>query len=705
MNKNIVNKDTIFTKELVKITNQNISGCSNDYGSDTQDFANKTGDSRVNFKVADAIDINDAVNLKQLIEVKKLAFDFISNKEPTNAKQGDIWLDISEKSGCVIKVKVLTPTGSKWLSGLDILDKDLSDKIAKLEKKVIAVFNDSDGRYALKNGSIGNRFNVADAEDKTEAVNLKQLKEVKDLLNVKIDNVDKNKIDKKDTLDRQSILSLIEPLVTKDSLVGPFNIKGKIINADLLLLQDPDIGDIYYVTDENTWAVRLENEWFKDSALINNSKYFTKQQILDLVDVKANKTDLESINNDIEDLKNKIDDLNNNKHNINSRISIVTTEGGSVFTTPLRYEKDVLLDVNTDKKTLVDKEYVDNLFTGITPPVNKPNVPVVTPNSDDVYTKDEVDKILEKYALISNTITQESLDKTLSELFRNRNDFNWKGYKASLQEIVSVLKVEVGDVYGVISLNNPPDIYMFDGDKWISMSSKGTSNTYIGSAIQVINNPAITVSDDTSISIKMCVIPIPIGSELQVIGVYKEKKGKLLSIPFVTSINDNNQTANIYIDSDSIDRVVYTEGNNIPINNPTGDFFKLNEDNTVNGKTTFVGSVIVNTPTDLNEVANKEYVDDEVLKVKGLITASNFEVVEELDIILDNSDNINKGDKMYKIPLLPKTYITILDAYKENTLNNSLDKINIDTIIKDGNLVVYTSSSIKKLVYIKFGIK
>ncbi|EFS5416807.1 hypothetical protein HXS04_000207, partial [Campylobacter coli] len=538
---NIVNDDTVFTGRVIMAKETGDNGDPN-YGN----FANKTGDSRINFKVADGIDDQDAVSLKQLKAVKDLAFDFIGETEPTDVVEGDVWLDTSFKGRATVRVRKLTASGAVWVSSIDNISEDLKAEIQALEAKVDKIFASSDGKYALKEGSIDNTFNVAKAINPFNAVNLSQLNDVNSSLVNKIADVDNTKADKTDVYDRNTILSLIEALVPKDSIVGPFNIKGKLTNAELQVLPDPASGDIYYVTDENTWAVRLGNEWFKDRNLLNDGKYFTKQQIIALVEDKASKSDLQAVNQEIEQIKQQIgtiDEAEVNRLIQAAIVNMVKTDGGQTFTKAVKYDDRVTIDDSTDGKTLVHKEYVDKVVAGSGSGVSPSNT----------YTRQEIDVMLKNYALIDETVTDAELNNTLKNLFRNRNDLNWKGYKNSLPEIEAVLNPEVGDIYGIVSVTKTTPIYMYDGYKWMALSHEEFSK---GSTI-VIDNPSLENSDTPDKGKKMLKIPMPADSVVQVLGVYVNNadNSSLDEVPVDTIIKNDNLV--IYINADDISKIIY----------------------------------------------------------------------------------------------------------------------------------------------------
>lgn len=119
-----------------------------------------------------------------------------------------------------------------------------------------------------------------------------------------------------------------------------------------------------------------------------------------------------------------------------------------------------------------------------------------------------------------------------------------------------------------------------------------------------------------------------------------------------------------------------------------------NTDATIEANFDFTqGNIEVAEPTVDNHPVNLKYFNE---------NSSRFTPIVVEDPQLEDSDNTEKGIKMYKIPLEGKMGL-VLGAYKQNTSNNSIDLIYFDNIIKNDNLVIYTDSNrIKKIVYFTF---
>ncbi|ENT7195397.1 hypothetical protein ACE65T_001893, partial [Campylobacter jejuni] len=585
---NVVSQDTIFTGRVIMA--KDATGNDIDISGS---FANKTGDERINFKVANGIDLKDAVNLEQLNEVKDLAFDYVGDTEPTEAIEGDIWLDTSIKSNCIIKIKRLTPTGAQWqdcLGGLkadvNIVLEGFEATLKQYKDEIDKAFSNTDGKYALKYGDLTIPFKVADAVAEGEAVTLRQL------LQATLNKANVNTV-----YDRKTIDGLINGLIPKGSLIGPFNIKGKLTNNELQALPAPLNGDIYFVTDENIWAVRIEGEWLKEQ-LFNDNKYFTQQQILALLETKADNTKLNSTIREIEQIKQQIgtiDEAEVNRLIQAAIINMVTTDGGQTFTNPIKYDNSVTIDAGTDGKTLVHKEYVDSVIGS-----------GGTVNPYNVYTKQEVDNLLKQYARIDDTVNNEDLNNALKNLFRNRADLVWEGYKASLEEIEAIQNPEVGMVCAIISITKTTPVYMYDGFRWLALSieeySKGTTT--------VVDRPALEQSDMPDKGTKMYKIPIPRDGIIQVLGAYVEntKNQSLDAITFTTIIKDNKVI--FYTTADTISKLVYItdkgDNNLIDLRNVA----KLNMDNHYHNENKYdLPPIILGNATEDNHALNRVTAD------------------------------------------------------------------------------------------------
>ena len=585
---NVVSQDTIFTGRVIMA--KDATGKDIDISGS---FANKTGDERINFKVANGIDLKDAVNLEQLNEVKDLAFDYVGDTEPTDAIEGDIWLDTSIKSNCIIKIKRLTPTGAQWqdcLGGLktdvNIVLEGFEATLKQYKDEIDKAFSNTDGKYALKYGDLTIPFKVADAVAEGDAVTLRQL------LQATLNKANVNTV-----YDRKTIDGLINGLIPKGSLIGPFNIKGKLTNGELQALPVPLNGDIYFVTDENIWAVRIEGEWLKEQ-LFNDNKYFTQQQILALLETKADNTILNSTIREIEQIKQQIgtiDEAEVNRLIQAAIVNMVTTDGGQTFTNPIKYDNSVTIDAGTDGKTLVHKEYVDSVIGsgGIV-------------NSYNVYTKQEVDNLLKQYARIDDTVNNEDLNNALKNLFRNRADLVWEGYKASLEEIEAIQNPEVGMVCAIISITKTTPVYMYDGFRWLALSieeySKGTTT--------VVDRPALEESDMPDKGTKMYKIPIPRDGIIQVLGAYVENTNNqsLDAITFTTIIKDNKVI--FYTTANAISKLVYItdkgDNNLIDLRNVA----KLNMDNYYHNENTYdLPPIILGNATEDNHALNRVTAD------------------------------------------------------------------------------------------------
>ena len=585
---NVVSQDTIFTGRVIMA--KDATGKDIDISGS---FANKTGDERINFKVANGIDLKDAVNLEQLNEVKDLAFDYVGDTEPTDAIEGDIWLDTGIKSNCIIKIKRLTPTGAQWQDCLGGLKTDINIVLEGFEAtlkqykdEIDKAFSNTDGKYALKYGDLTIPFKVADAVAEGEAVTLRQLLQAT-LGKANVNNV----------YDRKTIDGLINGLIPKGSLIGPFNIKGKLTNGELQALPVPLNGDIYFVTDENIWAVRIEGEWLKEQ-LFNDNKYFTQQQILALLETKADNTTLNSTIQEIEQIKQQIGTIDEAEVNRLIQVAIVnmvTTDGGQTFTNPIKYDNSVTIDAGTDGKTLVHKEYVDSVIGS-----------GGTVNPYNVYTKQEVDNLLKQYARIDDTVNNEDLNNALKNLFRNRADLVWEGYKASLEEIEAIQNPEVGMVCAIISITKTTPVYMYDGFRWLALSieeySKGTTT--------VVDRPALEESDMPDKGTKMYKIPIPRDGIIQVLGAYVENTNNqsLDAITFTTIIKDNKVI--FYTTADAISKLVYItdkgDNNLIDLRNVA----KLNMDNHYHNENTYdLPPIILGNATEDNHALNRVTAD------------------------------------------------------------------------------------------------
>ena len=585
---NVVSQDTIFTGRVIMA--KDATGKDIDISGS---FANKTGDERINFKVANGIDLKDAVNLEQLNEVKDLAFDYVGDTEPTDAIEGDIWLDTSIKSNCIIKIKRLTPTGAQWqdcLGGLkadvNIVLEGFEATLKQYKDEIDKAFSNTDGKYALKYGDLTIPFKVADAVTEGEAVTLRQL------LQATLNKANVNTV-----YDRKTIDGLINGLIPKGSLIGPFNIKGKLTNNELQALPVPLNGDIYFVTDENIWAVRIEGEWLKEQ-LFNDNKYFTQQQILALLETKADNTTLNNTIREIEQIKQQIGTIDETEVNrlIQAAIvNMVTTDGGQTFTNPIKYDNSVTIDAGTDGKTLVHKEYVDSVIGS-----------GGTVNPYNVYTKQEVDNLLKQYARIDDTVNNEDLNNALKNLFRNRADLVWEGYKASLEEIEAIQNPEVGMVCAIISITKTTPVYMYDGFRWLALSieeySKGTTT--------VVDRPALEESDMPDKGTKMYKIPIPRDGIIQVLGAYVENTNNqsLDAITFTTIIKDNKVI--FYTTADAISKLVYItdkgDNNLIDLRNVA----KLNMDNHYHNENTYdLPPIILGNATEDNHALNRVTAD------------------------------------------------------------------------------------------------
>ncbi|HEF3610677.1 TPA: hypothetical protein R8I27_001740, partial [Campylobacter jejuni] len=581
---NVVSQDTIFTGRVIMA--KDATGKDIDISGS---FANKTGDERINFKVANGIDLKDAVNLEQLNEVKDLAFDYVGDTEPTDAIEGDIWLDTSIKSNCIIKIKRLTPTGAQWqdcLGGLkadvNIVLEGFEATLKQYKDEIDKAFSNTDGKYALKYGDLTIPFKVADAVAEGDAVTLRQL------LQATLNKANVNTV-----YDRKTIDGLINGLIPKGSLIGPFNIKGKLTNGELQALPVPLNGDIYFVTDENIWAVRIEGEWLKEQ-LFNDNKYFTQQQILALLETKADNTTLNSTIREIEQIKQQIgtiDEAEVNRLIQAAIVNMVTTDGGQTFTNPIKYDNSVTIDAGTDGKTLVHKEYVDSVIGSGS-----------TVNPYNVYTKQEVDNLLKQYARIDDTVNNEDLNNALKNLFRNRADLVWEGYKASLEEIEAIQNPEVGMVCAIISITKTTPVYMYDGFRWLALSieeySKGTTT--------VVDRPALEESDTPDKGTKMYKIPIPRDGIIQVLGAYVENTNNqsLDAITFTTIIKDNKVI--FYTTADAISKLVYItdkgDNNLIDLRNVA----KLNMDNHYHNENTYdLPPIILGNATEDNHALNR----------------------------------------------------------------------------------------------------
>ena len=585
---NVVSQDTIFTGRVIMA--KDATGNDIDISGS---FANKTGDERINFKVANGIDLKDAVNLEQLNEVKDLAFDYVGDTEPTDAIEGDIWLDTSIKSNCIIKIKRLTPTGAQWqdcLGGLkadvNIVLEGFEATLKQYKDEIDKAFSNTDGKYALKYGDLTIPFKVADAVAEGEAVTLRQL------LQATLNKANVNTV-----YDRKTIDGLINGLIPKGSLIGPFNIKGKLTNGELQALPVPLNGDIYFVTDENIWAVRIEGEWLKEQ-LFNDNKYFTQQQILALLETKADNTTLNSTIREIEQIKQQIgtiDEAEVNRLIQAAIVNMVTTDGGQTFTNPIKYDNSVTIDAGADGKTLVHKEYVDSVIGS-----------GGTVNPYNVYTKQEVDNLLKQYARIDDTVNNEDLNNALKNLFRNRADLVWEGYKASLEEIEAIQNPEVGMVCAIISITKTTPVYMYDGFRWLALSieeySKGTTT--------VVDRPALEESDMLDKGTKMYKIPIPRDGIIQVLGAYVENTNNqsLDAITFTTIIKDNKVI--FYTTADAISKLVYItdkgDNNLIDLRNVA----KLNMDNHYHNENTYdLPPIILGNATEDNHALNRVTAD------------------------------------------------------------------------------------------------
>lgn len=98
----------------------------------------------------------------------------------------------------------------------------------------------------------------------------------------------------------------------------------------------------------------------------------------------------------------------------------------------------------------------------------------------------------------------------------------------------------------------------------------------------------------------------------------------------------------------------------------------------------------------------------DALKNGGMSPLSPFnnkESIKEIDNpTLLTSDNTDKGNNMYKIAIPANSFIQLLGTYKNNVSDNSLESVRCDSIIKDDFLVIYTNSTLDKIVYIIKGV-
>ncbi|WJZ70135.1 receptor binding protein [Campylobacter phage F341] len=80
------------------------------------------------------------------------------------------------------------------------------------------------------------------------------------------------------------------------------------------------------------------------------------------------------------------------------------------------------------------------------------------------------------------------------------------------------------------------------------------------------------------------------------------------------------------------------------------------------------------------------------------IVDSNVKVIE--NPVLVDTDNADKGIKMYKIAVPADSVVQILGVFINNSSNGSFDSVPFDNIIKDNYVIVYTNSTtIRRIVY------
>ena len=673
---NVVSQDTIFTGRVIMA--KDATGNDIDISGS---FANKTGDERINFKVANGIDLKDAVNLEQLNEVKDLAFDYIGDTEPTDAIEGDIWLDTSIRSNCIIKIKRLTPTGAQWqdcLGGLktdvNIVLEGFGATLKQYKDEIDKAFSNTDGKYALKYGDLTIPFKVADAVAEGDAVTLRQL------LQATLNKANVNTV-----YDRKTIDGLINGLIPKGSLIGPFNIKGKLTNGELQALPVPLNGDIYFVTDENIWAVRIEGEWLKEQ-LFNDNKYFTQQQILALLETKADNTTLNSTIREIEQIKQQIgtiDEAEVNRLIQAAIVNMVTTDGGQTFTNPIKYDNSVTINAGTDGKTLVHKEYVDSVIGS-----------GGTVNPYNVYTKQEVDNLLKQYARIDDTVNNEDLNNALKNLFRNRADLVWEGYKASLEEIEAIQNPEVGMVCAIISITKTTPVYMYDGFRWLALSieeySKGTTT--------VVDRPALEQSDMPDKGTKMYKIPIPRDGIIQVLGAYVENTNNqsLDAITFTTIIKDNKVI--FYTTANAISKLVYItdkgDNNLIDLRNVA----KLNMDNHYHNENKYdLPPIILGNATEDNHALNRVTADGRYAQLAADNTFTGNNVFNNAV----TGGNATEDNHLLNRVTADGRYLKLLTQNLEWTIGTGGDFENIEDAINE--IYKYSKSMFTVTLKIKNG--
>lgn len=124
------------------------------------------------------------------------------------------------------------------------------------------------------------------------------------------------------------------------------------------------------------------------------------------------------------------------------------------------------------------------------------------------------------------------------------------------------------------------------------------------------------------------------------------------------------------------------------------------EANTFTENQTFNKNLISDTaPTQDNHITNKKYVDDLISNIK----IPKLKVLDDVTFI--ESDIKEKGEYMYQIDIESNKYISILDIYIEDTINQCIVSVPYDVIIKDNKSIIFLDvENVKKITYLEIDI-
>lgn len=607
----IVNEDTHFTKrvtinraedakeETTPPTNPDNCGCGDDALTPPENqpelkgYANITGDENINFKVADGVAGKDAVNVRQLKNVKAYTFDYICEKEPVNAPVNAVWLDISNQANGLIKIKRLTAKGSEWVTAADNVayKEEIKATLEAYKAEIDKRIEINEKTYALKEGSQEYAFNVADAVNEAEAINLKQLNEaLKAKENTGVAYT-------KDEMD-----AIVAGLAAKGEQAGPFTIKGELTQAELDVVQNPTAGDMYYITDTKKWVTRVGTEWVITEDLFSANNYLTREQVIAALALKSDKSTtngLETIVRNLqvdtanlatkEELNKAVEDLKNG-----SQAGFVTLDteqevnARKTFNWSIRYKDTVAFDENTEEEVIPNIKFVRDSIAnapqaGYTKDeVNKLIEPLQT--KADGIDKTELAEALKDYVQRGDAVLEEEVEAIIQNWFRNNDDIAWKGYKATKADVEAVQNKEVGDIYGVVNnLTNASYVYMWDGDKWILLSSTEKS---VENGVLVIENPVIKETSAELRALGTHYIEIPlVNGPIEILGVYKTENDRKVSVAF--NVVNNGKVICVLFNSATLAEITYITSAVEPEYLDIRNFVQENRDNLFTKTNTF----------------------------------------------------------------------------------------------------------------------